>query len=194
VDKQELIELSENTKADGERLYSVASAIYKTSIICIYIIGIFGCLVASGIFIAGVSSNSPGMGILAFISIAISTAIICITLYVTAVMSTHIAKVLSLNSIINLRILEHFEGSKNEPAYDYPKKQVALGPVKEPSQDLTRMPNYQPSSAVPARRNIQIKYKQCPTCLAKIDETCDLCPECSHDFINKMPPKPRFGE
>ena len=96
--------LTSKALADANRLYTVSEAIYKTLIFLNWIIGIFGTIFSMIIFIVA-ADKSYGSGELALLGIVvlIGTAILCAVNYAIAVLSTHVAKVLSNISVSLLK-------------------------------------------------------------------------------------------
>jgi len=113
MEAHELQEISHQSREDGERLYRVATSIYKVWIILIFIAGGIGILASVGIMLASMGSYSfhvefifMGLGML------IATAIFCALNYAAAVLSTHFAKVLVHQLFTNLALLELRSGGK----------------------------------------------------------------------------------
>lgn len=105
MNKQDLSNLSQKTRDDGSRLFGVCELIYKVAIVMIWIIGIIG-----GIASLATMKFSFAMGIGMFLSVAA----ICFMIYMVAVLSTHVGKVLVHTSFATLGLLEHFSNSTNE--------------------------------------------------------------------------------
>jgi uncharacterized paraquat-inducible protein A len=103
MDTNDIKSLSEKTREDGKRLFRVSEFIYKFSIFVVWVIGILGTIIS--LFLMLKISFWLGFGILLF------AALICFASYITAVLTTHIAKVMVHTSFSSIAILEHF--SKN---------------------------------------------------------------------------------
>jgi hypothetical protein len=80
---------------DAKRLYTVAEAIYTMLILFNWIIGIGGGLLALVSFIAAKETREPVPLVIFGVGILLITGIICLFNYAVAVLSTHVAKVLS---------------------------------------------------------------------------------------------------
>jgi hypothetical protein len=81
---------------DAKRLYTVAEAIYTMLIIFNWVIGIGGGLMALGWFIGATTERrEPAVWVYAGVVTLLITGIICLFNYAVAVLSTHVAKVLS---------------------------------------------------------------------------------------------------
>ncbi|HET7630611.1 MAG TPA: hypothetical protein VFK03_04535 [Candidatus Saccharimonadales bacterium] len=81
---------------DAKRLYGVANAIYVVLIVLNWVIGVCGVIFALVLFAqASNSIAGSGAGVLAGFVTLVVTAIFCAVNYAVAVLSTHIAKVLS---------------------------------------------------------------------------------------------------
>jgi len=94
---QEIDEIISKGQKDGETLYSVANALFKTSIAFIWIIGLTGAMLT---IIAGYYS-----GFWIALGVILVTAILCAIGYAFAVFSSHGAKVLVHILFSNLAII-----------------------------------------------------------------------------------------
>jgi hypothetical protein len=87
---------SDRPAKDAKRLYNVAEAIYTMLIIFNWVIGIGGGLMALGWFIGATTERrEPAVWVYAGVVTLLITGIICLFNYAVAVLSTHVAKVLS---------------------------------------------------------------------------------------------------
>lgn len=96
---------------DGQRLFMVSTAIYKSLIILNYVLGVIGSLAGLGMLIGGMAARyGGGTFALAGLAILVVTAVVCAINYAVAVLSTHVAKVLVHLLFANLAIME--QGAK----------------------------------------------------------------------------------
>lgn len=91
--------ISIKTRRDAEKLNDALDTVDTINKIFLWIIAIAGVIFS----FAAAQFGGP----IAFIMVALSTAIVCALVYLVAILSTHVAKVLSNNSILSLGILEN---------------------------------------------------------------------------------------
>ena len=99
MNKGDIRTLAFNARNDGTRLYGVSELVYKISIIGVWIVGIIGVITS----IFAISQVGFFYGLIT----SICFFIICFILYVVAVLSTHVAKVLVHTSFASVAIIEH---------------------------------------------------------------------------------------
>lgn len=95
---EEIKELMLKGQKDGAQLFKVADALYKFSIILVFIIGLAGVI----LFFVAITSGGIGPGL----GVAIATATICAIGYAVAVLGSNGAKVLVHLLFSNLALLE----------------------------------------------------------------------------------------
>jgi len=108
----ERAEIVQAGQADGQRLFAVATVIYKGLIILNYILAVIGGLVGLGM-IEGAMRADYGGGMMFFMAVGVlvGTAIACAINYAAAVLSTHVAKVLVHILFANLAIMDSKENA-----------------------------------------------------------------------------------
>ena len=107
ISAAERAEIVKAGQEDGQRLYSVSTAIYKGLIILNYIVAVVGGLIGLGMLIGAMNANyGGGMMALGALGVLISTAIACAINYAVAVLSTHVAKVLVHQLFATMAIME----------------------------------------------------------------------------------------
>ncbi len=105
MNSQDIKSLAVKAREDGSRLFGVCELIYMISIIGVWIVGIVGVL-TTVIAIAQA-------GLLFGVAIGFSFFIFCAVIYVGAVLSTHVAKVLVHTSFASVAIIEHLSQSSS---------------------------------------------------------------------------------
>lgn len=107
ITAEERAEIIRIGQADGQRLFTVAEAIYKWLIILNWITAVVGGLLGAYFLISSITVSYGGGGMaLMGILVLVGTAIACAVGYAAAVLATHGAKVLVHLLFSNLAIME----------------------------------------------------------------------------------------
>lgn len=104
--ESDISELSHQCRIDGKRLFSVSEMLYKSAIVLNWIIAILG------IITFGFSLIEGGFGVGIGIAILIAVALVCTSIYIVAVLSTHVAKVMVHSSFATMGVLENMSAYK----------------------------------------------------------------------------------